>query len=93
MASSSDFTATKIEGTSLCQPVAGTYTEWFRSNRGPVEKTLTISKEVDDRNWRAVEVDAITNATTEHLIRELFIYRNFEEEPTDLYFICDFVDF
>ena len=91
--SNSNFTATKIEGTSLCKPIAGTFTESLNSNLGPVQRTLTISKEVDDRYWRAVEVEASTNSTTEFFIRELFIFGNTDDEPIDIYFICDFVDF
>ena len=91
--SNSNFTATKIEGSSLCKPVAGTFTESVNSNRGPVQRTLTISKEVDDRYWRAVVIEASTNSTTEFFIRELFIFGNTDDEPNDIYFICDFVDF
>jgi len=90
--SSSNFTATKIESSTLCKPIAGTFTESLNSNRGPVQRTLTISKEVDDRYWRAVEVEAITNTTMEYFIRELFIFGNTDDEPIDIYFICDFVD-
>ena len=90
--SSSDFIATKIEGSSLCKPVAGTFTESFDTNNtssGP--RTTSISKEVDDLYWKAVETT--TNLTTEFFIRDLFIYGDADDEPIDIYFTCDFVDF
>jgi len=92
--SNSNFTATKIEDTPLCKPVAGTFTESLSTNStSTVPRTTTISKDVDDRYWRVTIVDTRTNSTTEFFIRELFINGSTDDEPTDIYFICDFVDF
>jgi len=94
---SSNLIGRLIEGTSLCEPIAGTVTTTQRSNRGDGENyTYTISKSIDDQYWR------VGSGTSGYFVRELNILRSYcgttcgsytEPEPNDKYFTCDFVDF
>lgn len=85
-----------IDGTSVCEPIAGTY----RSTRfDGVRRTRTetsISKEVGDQYWRVVEeIDFIDIEngieTNEYYARELRLFSGINQD--EIGFRCDFVDF
>lgn len=94
---SSNLIGRLIEGTSLCEPIAGTVTTTQRSNRGDGENyTFTISKSIDDQYWR------VGSGTSGYFVREINMLWSYcgttcgsytEPEPNDKYFTCDFVDF
>jgi len=97
--SSANLTGKMTEGSSLCEPVAGTFTETRRSNfnRYPEITTTvtTVSKEIDDLYWRVVIVDYDTESTetTEYFTRDLKISDSREDENGEsAFFRCDFVD-
>jgi len=94
---SSNLIGRLIEGTSLCEPIAGTVTTTNRSNRGDSDNyTVTISKGVEDQYWR------VGSGTNGYFARDLNMLRSYcgttcgtytEPEPDDKYFTCDFVDY
>lgn len=93
---SANLTERLIEGTSLCEPVAGTFSEKRQSNyESPDLSTTTVvttvSKEIDDPYWRVVTVKSDSD-TTEYFARDLHILHDRDDEESD-YFTCDFVDF
>ena len=99
---SANLTGTLIDGTSLCEPVAGTFSATYRDTPTEVSEYL-ISKEIDDRYWRVSKQlttnRSVTNIeTTEYFVRELIKYLppstlSSEVAPENKYFNCDFVDF
>ncbi|MFK7890205.1 MAG: hypothetical protein AB8B63_05265, partial [Granulosicoccus sp.] len=94
-----DLTGKLIEGSSLCQPVAGTFTatNWTSSVRGQYEsiEEISISKNMEDRYWRVEIVDdnilEDTLKIREYFVRELRI-RQRTDVPDSAHFICDFAD-
>jgi len=98
----SDVTGRLIDGTSLCEPVAGTY---FIVDFNGVRRTrieTSISKEIDDLYWRVVEETDFIDLengieTTEYFARELRFFTGSSQFPTgsqqSMGFLCDFVDF
>ena len=95
--SSSNLIGRVIDGTSFCEPIAGTFTTTYSSNRNGGENyTITYSKGVEDPYWRSGGIGSTTFA------RELTILRSYcgtscgshtLPEPEDQHFKCDFVDF
>jgi len=89
--SSANLTGRLIEGSSLCEPVAGTFTETRQSNLGgSTTAVTTVSKEIDDLYWRVVTTTD-ESETIEYFARELRILHDPTDEESAL-FICDFVD-
>lgn len=86
-----------IDGTSLCEPIAGTFTTTYSSNRNGGENyTLIYSKGIDDLYWR------LGGSESSYFAREMIVLRSYcgtscgshtLPEPEDKYFTCDFVDF
>jgi len=94
---SADLTGQLIDGSSLCEPVAGTasMTYWTNNSGSAVTESTaitvtTVSKELEDPYWRVVSLGD-DNETTESFAREFRIGSS--GDPDDAYFICDFVDF
>lgn len=102
---SSNFTGELVDETSLCKPVAGTFSETHTSN-GYVQRIITtfVSKEIDDKYWRATEerkelvYPQMPNLTTyydvtisEFFVRDLHFGGSARGEKQK-FFICDFVD-
>jgi len=100
---SSDLTAKLVDGTSLCEPVSGSFLLTYRHNRQGIVRTVTdISKEEDDLYWRVVikrtqltytsGVETESDPTiTEFFARQIVMGRIPGENLTT--FICDSVDF
>lgn len=93
---SANLTGKLIEGSSLCKPVAGTFTETRLDNYeySDVDTNIvitTVSKEIDDPYWRLVTVRN-SSETTEYFVRELQIFFDPDDEDS-AYFTCDFVEF
>ncbi|MFK8081737.1 MAG: hypothetical protein AB8B97_15735 [Granulosicoccus sp.] len=94
-----DLTGELVEGSSLCKPVAGTFTatNWTTSVRGQYEsiEEISISKDMEDRYWRVEIVDDnILDDTLKiraYFVRELRI-RQRADVPDSAHFICDFAD-
>jgi len=94
--SNANLTGKRIEGSSLCKPVAGTFTETRQNNYDNSDLSTTIvvttaSKELDDPYWRVVSVHN-DSETTEYFARDLEILRDSDDEDS-AFFRCDFVDF
>jgi len=93
--SSASLTGKLREGTSLCEPVAGTFTETRESyfGNGIVTEIISVSKETNDPYWRVIIMDSELG-TTEYFARELEIFDNYvDDDEENAYFLCDFVDF
>ena len=89
--SSANLTGRLIEGSSLCEPVAGTFTETRQNNLGgSTTAVTTVSKEIDDLYWRVVTASN-ESETIEYFARELRILHDPDDEESAL-FLCDFVD-
>jgi len=98
--SSANLTGKLVEGTSLCEPVAGTFTETRKTNYRidrdiyhshlPIVVT-TASKEIDDPYWRVV-VERDDTKINEYFARKLEIFHEPDDEES-AFFTCDFVDF
>lgn len=88
-----------IEGTSLCEPVAGTFTASHQTADPDISVVVTtVSKDIDDPYWRVIVEDDDANnlsdnesQTREYFVRELRILQR-EAAPESAFFICDFVD-
>lgn len=92
--SSANLTGRLIEGTSLCKPVAGTFTETRQTNYIDLsDKTIvtTASKKIDDPYWKVVTTDT-NSGTIEYFARDLEILHDTDDEDS-AFFTCDFVDF
>lgn len=96
---STNITGRLIEGTSLCEPVSGTFTAYYHTTSNEY-RDVSISKTIDDTYWRVVNVDQSQNGdileTTEYLVRDLYMHIPRDPSMTlseDRYFKCDFVDF
>lgn len=93
--SSSSITAELIEGTSLCKPLFGEISRTNRTNRNsfPTETNVhSVSKGADDPYWTVIEIDP-EGTIVQFLAREISILERATNEPTDLTFKCDLVDF
>jgi len=78
-----------IEGSSMCEPVAGMGSTTFTSFRPREADTVTtFSKAIDDLYWRVVLVS--DGVTSEFFARELKMVPS--NDPENGLFICDFVD-
>jgi len=93
---SANLTGKLIEGSSLCKPVAGTFTETSnRNNNSYPEVTTvvtTVSKEIDDWYWRVVILEN-DSVTTEYFVSDLKIANvRDDEDGESAFFKCDFVD-
>ena len=99
-----DLVGQLIAGTSLCEPVSGTFYENFVSNGdNPRGRYITnVSKEADDPYWRVqvqrldfgyVDGEFVERPVqpSEYFARELILGRNTSSENRGK-FICDFVD-
>lgn len=85
-----------IEGTNVCEPVAGTYYSNSTNNtNGGRVMEISISKDMSEPYWRVVKVFNTYNnndlVTTEHFAREFSMDAGDGIEENG--FICDFVDF
>lgn len=97
-----EFTGRLIEGTSLCEPVAGTFVSTQRTSDPSVSVIeTTVTKGIDDPYWRVVVLDDDANnvsdsesETREYFARELVIDRGsrVEVRMVSAAFVCDFVD-
>jgi len=92
----SNLTGSLVDGTSLCKPVAGTFSASYRTSPGD-DFDIAAVKEADDPYWRITRVDNDTD-TTEYFVRELIVFQPNgwgagDDLPEDAFFICDFVDF
>ena len=90
----------RIEGTSLCKPVAGSIYSTYRAIPGTPLSESVIRKEKGDRYWKAASIlDGVE--TVGLLFRDVKMYRlwGFADKGAgpqtldDDYFICDFPEF
>jgi len=93
---SANLTGQLIEGTSLCEPVAGTFTETRQNNFDSSDLSTTtittsVTKEMDDEYWRVTTTDARAIAF-EYFARKLVILED-SRDADSAFFTCDFVDF
>lgn len=86
---STRLTGILIEGTSMCEAVAGMGSMTFTSfNPNDADTVRTFSKAIDDQFWRVVtERDGVTS---EHFARDLKMI--YSDDLGNGLFICDFVD-
>lgn len=97
--SSANLTGRLIERSSLCEPVAGTFSVTQRSNFSghPTNTTdttalvTTVSKLMDDPYWRVV-ITRPDSEIVEYFARELSVLYDINDDDSD-FFTCDFVDF
>lgn len=100
---STQITGQLVDGTSLCEAIAGTYSLTHRGNgNSQFSRQTLISKAIDDLYWR-VETESIRTVfnngdvvsedvqASEYFVRELRFTNNTNSENPNL-FICDFVD-
>ena len=95
-----------VEGTSLCEPVSGTFSDTYTSNsNGQRIITTFVSKEISDPYWRVTEerreriefsntpisIEDYDVTTSEYFVRELSFGRTSSHQTYNS-FICEFVD-
>lgn len=91
---SANITARVVEDSNKCEPVAGTYRIYYRSNNnGITERETIITKEIDDELWRAVRTVTVSTYSQNQVVsRDVeateFLVRNLKG-----FFICDNVEF
>lgn len=95
-----------VEGTSLCEPVSGTFSDTHTSNNNGQRIIITfVSKEISDPYWRVnvehrervdfslgpITIENYDVTTSEYFVRELSFGWTTLYQTSSL-FICDFVD-